>query len=449
MIISPSEEDYNKSAYKYRAPEEPGFFDRAGIEMARGVAQGVTAAVGIGAEVMQTEAYQTAVQAIPLGYAAWNLTGKPAADYLASKKEALKQTTLELRPSPYTTGTAGQFLHGISSVLTEGLIGGLIAGPVGAAAVIGGSEGYKTTADIEKETGSLETAKAAGYISGAVNFAGALLPPFMGKSITNQVLSGMGINVALGGIERKSIQTVLESEGYDKVAQHYNVLDANAVAADLVLGALFPLGARALNRLNRAPTLAEADAAIEATRARQEATRDADLQTNFAQMDAKSKALAEADIEMFVEGKNIFDIKPHEAEGVIPNPEFGAAIKMGDEAIVRHLESELGVKLGEVAEAGRRQVEIETEINQRLADAAKVAEDVNMQMEGDITTDSFTTAAARSIAEAYPDSKVRTADGRELTAKEVLQEATVMRENAAKDVSLYQAAISCALSLGQ
>jgi hypothetical protein len=136
------------------------------------------------------------------------------------------------RPDPIRIGTAGQLLHGLTSVLTYGAMGaakgagiggamgaaaGAVTGPgalvtagvgaaigakAGAATEIGFLSGYdKFLEQIAQGVDPSTAIKSAGITAGVMT-AGAVIPAFMGVKLSTQVASGVGVNVGLGGIER-------------------------------------------------------------------------------------------------------------------------------------------------------------------------------------------------------------------------------------------------------
>ena len=190
-------------------------------------------------------------------------TPEAASDWFKEQRSVAFQSMKDTRADPMNMGAVAQVGHALGSVLTMGLAGGLIAGPVGAAAAIGGGSMYDKYKELRDQKVDEATALDVAGVTGAVMAASAALPAFMGKTITTQVLSGIGMNVPLGLVERGGSSELLENAGYAEMAKHYKALDGAAIAVDVVLGAAFPLGARALRK--NVP-VAEVDAAMDANR---------------------------------------------------------------------------------------------------------------------------------------------------------------------------------------
>lgn len=190
-------------------------------------------------------------------------TPEAASDWLKEQRAVAYNSMKETRADPMNMGVVAQVGHALGSVLTMGLAGGLIAGPAGAAGAIGGGSMYDKYKELRDQNVDRETALDVAGVTGAVMAVSSALPAFMGKTITTQVLSGIGMNVPLGMVERGGSSELLENAGYAEMAKHYKAMDGAAIAVDMVLGAAFPLGMRALRR--NVP-LAEMDSAMDANR---------------------------------------------------------------------------------------------------------------------------------------------------------------------------------------
>jgi hypothetical protein len=207
------------------------------------------------------------VGASALADAAMPIIDKYTPEAVSSWMEEQRQNSYRImrdsRPDARNMGVVGQVGHAVGSTLTMGLAGGLVAGPAGAALAIGGGSMYDKYKELRDQNVDEETALKVSGVTGAVMTVGSALPAFMGKTITTQVLSGIGMNVPLGVAERGSSSVLLEDAGYKEMAAQYKMLDGTAIAIDVILGAAFPLGARAL-RKNVPHT--EVDAAMDANR---------------------------------------------------------------------------------------------------------------------------------------------------------------------------------------
>lgn len=169
----------------------------------------------------------------------------PAAEALTpeqfdrQRREALAQTLAAFKPDAGTTGFAGQLLFGITDLGSRYVAGTALAGPFGGAALAGGTEGYAVTAEQEAAGVDPETARQVGVIQGGAAAIGGLLPVGFGASTVAKVSSGVALNVGVGAVSRGTTAGVLAANGYEKQAEQFKWLDAQALIADAVLGAGF------------------------------------------------------------------------------------------------------------------------------------------------------------------------------------------------------------------
>jgi len=175
---------------------------------------------------------------------------------------------------PRETGAAGRIAGGVTRGLTIFGLGTLTGGPVAGASLLGGTEGYQTYRDLRAEGVDAGTAATAGAVTGVTSGLGALLPASAGaKSLVGMAVSGAGINVGFGAVSRGSVGAVLDANGYTDMANNYRMLDAEAIAADAILGAAFGGAARFTGegRSGAKPTPEEIAAAYEIRRQAQNA----------------------------------------------------------------------------------------------------------------------------------------------------------------------------------
>lgn len=166
----------------------------------------------------------------------------------------------DLAFDPNQTGAVGRTVAGVSQGLTEAAVGSTIAGPYGAAALLGTSQGYaeylKGRQDGLDESTATEQAVATGLFSAA----GAFLPMKYGKSLLSGVAGGAATNVTFGALDRFTASHILSANGYTDMAAQYRTLDGDQMAADAILGAAFGAWGHATER----PSPSEVDAAAAA-----------------------------------------------------------------------------------------------------------------------------------------------------------------------------------------
>lgn len=140
---------------------------------------------------------------------------------------------------PRVTGAVGRIAAGTTEGLTIGLAGGAVAGPWGAAALLGTTEGHSTYTGAIAQGEDPTTALEQAGITGVASAAGAFLPMKFGSTLGSSILGGAGANVALGAAQRASTAAVLDANGYPQQAAQYKVFDGEAMASDAILGGAF------------------------------------------------------------------------------------------------------------------------------------------------------------------------------------------------------------------
>jgi len=184
-------------------------------------------------------------------------------------REQIKSIKEWAKIDPRTTGSTaaifGQVVRGASLFG----VGTLAGGPLAGASLLGTTEGYTTYNDMRDQGVDPNTSLGLGALVGVTSGAGALLPVSIGaKSLTGMMASGAAINATAGIVQRGWMSTILEANGYKDMADRYKMLDAEALAADMILGAAFGGIARWSEgrRAPDLPTKEEIEAALEIER---------------------------------------------------------------------------------------------------------------------------------------------------------------------------------------
>jgi hypothetical protein len=170
--------------------------------------------------------------------------GNPFQDYSNAAPEVAKKIGDSLdkfaNPPAATQGDGARMVQGFTEAASLATTGAALGGPVGAAALLGGTEGHGTYADMRAQGIDQDTAVQEGLLSGVANAAGAFIPMRMvGSGIVQSLLTGAGVNTVLGAANRAATGAVLRDHGYDQMASQYKVFDWNAAVSDAVLGAAF------------------------------------------------------------------------------------------------------------------------------------------------------------------------------------------------------------------
>lgn len=366
----------------------------------------------------------------------------------------------ETRADPVTVGAVGQVLHGFSSIAAYGVMGAAGGAAVGGAVgsvipgpgtIVGAAFGAKAGAvgalsylpgvdkyfEMREQGVDDETAREAAGITGAVMGLSAALPAYVGKTLSAQVMSGIGMNVPLGMVERGATGALLDNQ-YADVAKHYKALDSKGIALDMILGAAFPLGARALSIGSR-----QADSALVAEGDVAAQTRNPGLETSLDGTERFKADLVEADKLLVERGENPLEANLPRFGEQFPNEEFNKMFARTDDAITRHIESEYGVSRADI-DADMKSI---VDLNNRVSDSLFRQE----QTVGDIlemTKEQFAKRDASIIAEKMPDIQVRDANGVIRSASEVIEHADELIKKGNEDSFLHNVAIACSLTHG-
>ncbi len=218
-------------------------------------------------------------------------------------------------------GTASRMVYQVAEVIPAAIAGGVAGGVPGAMAAGGYVAGREAQMELLAQGASEEAARNAAIISGGTMALGVGLAPYYGFQLLSQVASGIGINVALGVADRYGTNKVLESYGHQEIAKHYQAIDGMGMTADVILGAAFPLAARAY----RGAKAQKVDVTPEQVDAAMVASTSHHANTN---LPVTPKTMEAADLirveqmrieqQMVAEGKSVFDLEtPPLPDGVV------------------------------------------------------------------------------------------------------------------------------------
>ena len=231
---------------------QPGFLRGVGYGTGMGVARGaakVGRAVALAASVPLT-AYEKAA-----GYEPGEITDSYFESVVKPTDEAVQFYT----PNANEVGTAGRVLGGLAEMVAP------LAAGAGNPALLIGSTGLNTGADLVQQGVDSTTATAIGTLDAATVGVGFRLP-FLGSTLLQRTASGAAANLALGAGATAADRAILDARGYDALAKQYNPLDLEARTVDLLTGIAF--GGLAHVQSPRVPTRSERAAALAALNAR-------------------------------------------------------------------------------------------------------------------------------------------------------------------------------------
>lgn len=219
-----------------KAPElpEPGFFDGTGEAAAYGLGRATAALSSLAGEVE----YQ-ALSIFSRG--ADYLFDSDVTGYLDySLRQAPMDVVAQMTPDPYTTGFLGNLIYGVVGVGVPAAVGGYFGGPAGAAITAGGAQGIGTFSDLTAQGVDQYTAAQAGILDGGLMAVGVGAPAgIAGRRALSTLVYGPGINVAQDLAASQGISQILSDSGYTELADRYAQIDAEQVAANVLLGGAF------------------------------------------------------------------------------------------------------------------------------------------------------------------------------------------------------------------
>lgn len=144
-----------------------------------------------------------------------------------------------LAPDPATANIAEQTLFGLSRGLTKIVGMSLASGnPYIGVTLAGASEGEAASQDLKEKGVDLGTRSMVGAVTGAGTAAGALIP-VAGSTLGRTVALGLGAGPGLQVAQTAMTRAVLQSAGYQHLADQYDPFDPVAIAVSAAMPAIF------------------------------------------------------------------------------------------------------------------------------------------------------------------------------------------------------------------
>jgi hypothetical protein len=225
------------------------------------------------------------------------------------------------------------------------------------------------------------------------------------------------------------------------------------MAIDAVLGAAFPLGARALRAYGK-PNVAQVDDALDANRVVVEQTRDPALQATLDGID-RQRMVADDVSQQIMEGRPLSDIEVPAGvmDDTVPNEQIGVITAQAARAIddlmvqeggtgLRNVESDIAT----IAAAFKAADDAVTPAPKPLEDGAALKAP---PPDAEVSPDQFTRNDAMAIVEADPNLKVAGEDGTPVDARQILDDAEVKYQQEKREASLFKVAVACAIGVGE
>lgn len=169
------------------------------------------------------------------------LTGKRTAHrqeaYFEHVVEGIGQRTVDFwTPDAAASGTAATTLGTVFNVV--GRVPQILGGGAGATTFLTDAAMAPGT-EVVRAGGSNEAALGAAGVSLVTNATGMRLPAAWGSNLLTRVGTGAGANLAVGAIQNKATQEILEADGLDELAASYDPTNPQAWLLDTVMGAAF------------------------------------------------------------------------------------------------------------------------------------------------------------------------------------------------------------------
>jgi hypothetical protein len=338
---------------------------------------------------------------------------------------------------PRKTGAVGRIVSGTAEGFTIGAAGSAVAGPWGAAGLLGSTYGYTDYLQGKADGLDDKTALERAGLTGATAGLGALLPLKYGKTALQSIAGGAAANVTLGAAQRGLTSEVLQANGYGDMAKQYRVFDGEAMAADGVLGAAFgAFGHAFAQRVNPADVDAAAAVATEDHFNRSAPGVPTDPATATAHADTMAgalRSLADGDLP---------DIPPERAQqlvdNVLPDPIHEVAQPLQEAA-----QAELPGFEAATADVPRVELPPE-EVPPPKPEPAPAAEGATP----DVPLDDYHASALDHLVHNFGDETYVTEDGREVSFRDMANEMQKQRNEADTFAKLHDVAAACAARNG-
>lgn len=256
------------------------------------------------------------------------------------------------------------------------------------------------------------------------------------------------MNVPLGMVERGSSSELLENAGYAEMAKHYKALDGAAIAVDMVLGAAFPIGMKALRR--NVP-LAEIDAAMDANRTIANDNVHPALPGTLEDAAAVKAAEDSFAKQLLEEGKTLeeIDIPRNLYENAVENPAVAKAtaetVSSFDDLAAKEGYTPLKKMESDVDSMGRAYAETQAE-----KDTIQILPEkpvIEAKAEGE-KVEVHTSDRASNIIAQKEGMTVVDDNGQVVKASDLVAKAETEFKQEQKEIDLYKVAIECAVRVG-
>lgn len=157
----------------------------------------------------------------------------PTSDEDLNQQQQLRESATDFwTPNARTVGTAGRVLGGVAEGLAP------LAVPFAGPALTVGSNTLAAGKRLVDAGVDSPTAGGMAALEGAATAVGLKLP-ILGGTLAQRLAAGAAGNLALGAGSTAAEHALLDSRGYEELAQNYDPLDGEARAVDVLSGLVF------------------------------------------------------------------------------------------------------------------------------------------------------------------------------------------------------------------
>lgn len=226
----------------------PGFFSGSMTAPFTGFARGVIAKPALLAGEAITPLIKPAAKTVD------RILGTDIAGFLDDERRKNVELLKELTPDPARSGMAAQLVSGFFDILPTAIAGGGVTAGI--------LEGFAQAKLAEDKGVDRNTANLFGAIQGLATGVGVALPMSLGLKTGSDLLYAAAANAVPNLAARGASGALLEQAGYKEMAQQYRALDAEAIAADVILGVAFAGAGRVIQSLAERVKPSDIDAAL-------------------------------------------------------------------------------------------------------------------------------------------------------------------------------------------
>lgn len=405
--------------------------------------------------------------------------------FIKNQRKLAEQQVRALTPDAGTTGTAGQVLFSLAEVGGQAAAGTLLGGLPGAAATVGGLQGFSDYEKSRAEGVDYGTAVEKALVTGGTAALGAVLPMSLGLRAGGAVAEGVGAalttggtaagaaagavaraapdllysagtNVVMGMAQRGLSAEILRRGGYEDMARQYDVFDNQALAVDAVLGIAFGGLGRFINSRGesvavRSAEAAEIDAALtSSSHLNYEVTASPGVPVSVLSRNAHARAMDKAmtdalaghpvDVGSLMDGAEFIQRRPRVD---LASQEVRKAMGLPD-AVIRDTDA---VRFDDVAGANYLATP-KPRTRERIQQDEIAGAERAIRGEESRATEADTLEAQRAISD-NPDLQVHVVNPDDTTtmvrAADLMAEADRDVANAQHDANLFDVAVSCFL----